>query len=258
MPLIETKDGMKVNYIKKGNGKENVLFIHGNLASSEWWRMTFDGMPEKYTAYAIDLPGSGETPETGELHTMEYLVSVVESFVDEIGLDKFYLVGHSMGGGISQLYAMRNPEKVVKMLLLDAMAADGFHTMYKRGLDIVEEFMRDKKKLEKAMRVIMPECKNEDFVKKSIDIAFNSSGQVFLEHPVTMHEANWFDKLGKIKCPVLFLHGEKDTFVPKDGSERTAAAIPDCEFKYLKNCGHCPNIEVPEVFKKELFTFLEK
>jgi pimeloyl-ACP methyl ester carboxylesterase len=51
----------------------------------------------------------------------------------------------------------------------------------------------------------------------------------------------------------LFLHGNQDVFVPPEGSERTAKAIPDCIFKYLKNCGHSPMLEVFDDYFKEVF-----
>ncbi len=256
MSLLDIGNGIKINYEKSGNGSFPVVFIHGNLANAMWWEKTLDNLPGEYTGYAIDLPGSGKSPETGDRHTIDYFVDIVHSFVSTLNLDKFNLVGHSMGGGVSQLFTLTYPEKVEKLVLVDSMSADGFHVLYEQGEDRLRAIMEDKAALNIAIRSIAPGCKDEDFLRRAVDAAFNASEQVFIEQPVTMHEANWIGRLGEIRCPVLFVHGEYDNFVPKDGSERTAKAIPGCIFKYLKNSQHSPIVEIPEVFQRELFDFL--
>jgi len=152
---------------------------------------------------------------------------------------------------------LEHPEKISKLVLLDAMAGDGFHTIYNGGLDRMKRAMTDKDFLGAAIRMIAPMCKDEVILKRVIEAAALASEQVFLEQPVTMHEANWMKRLKEIKCPVLFLHGDQDIFVPPEGSERTAKAILGCIFKYLKNCGHSPMLEVFDEYFKEVFEFLE-
>lgn len=256
MAFIELKNNVKIHYIEKGKGEDTILFIHGNLANTIWWEETLSRMPEKYRGIALDLPGSGQSPETGERHTMSYFAELVYEFTEKLGLTSFHLVGHSMGGGVSQQFTLAYPAKVKKLVLLDAMAADGFHVLYERGELAMTMLMSNIQLLDVAIRGVAPKCQDEAFLKRAVESAFSASKQVFLEQPVTMHEENWFSRLSEIKCPVLFLHGEKDNFVPKDGSERTAKNIPNCIFKYLPECGHSPQVEVPELFCKELFDFL--
>lgn len=257
MAGIVLKDGSKINYIAQGRGDQKVLFIHGNLANSQWWESTLARLPPGFEGVALDLPGSGASPETGLRHTMDYFASVADKFTDALGWRQFHLVGHSMGGGVSQVFAIRHPEKVLKLVLLDAMAADGFHTIFELGLWRMEKAMQDRDFLARAIRVTAPRCQDEALLDKLIDCAAQASPQVFLEQPVTMHEANWMARLPEIRCPTLFLHGDLDDFVPRAGSERTARAIPDCTFKYLRNCGHSPMLEVFDDYFREVFSFLQ-
>ncbi len=257
MPFFDIGNGVKINYEKKGEGNFPVVFIHGNLANAMWWEMTLENLPKEFTGYAIDLPGSGESPETGERHTIEYFANIVHAFVTEMRLERFHLVGHSMGGGVAQLYTIMHPDRVAKLVLVDSMAADGFHVLFDRGEETMRYLMGNKEALGVAIRAIAPGCKDEGFMERAIESAYKASKQVFIEQPVTMHEANWFDRLGEIKCPVLFVHGEDDVFVPKQGSERTAGAIPNCTFKYLKDSNHSPLVEIPFIFQQELFEFLK-
>ncbi len=257
MPYIEQKNGDKTHYIKKGQGIKNILFIHGNLSHTIWWEKTLDILPEQYTGYALDLPGSGLTPETGKRHTIQYLADFVKGFIDALHLKDLIVVGHSMGGGVAQLFTLSNPEMVKGLLLLDSMAADGFHVIYDGGLDRMKRTMSDFELLTKAIKVIAPMCKDEELLQRTIELSSKASEQVFLEQPVTMHESNWMERVHNITCPTLFLHGKDDHFVPQDGTERTAAAIPNCTLKYIDNCGHYPMSEQPEAFYKELLGFIE-
>ena len=255
MANIELKNGLSVHYRQAGSGSKILLCVHGNLASSIWWEPLFSRLPQDFTAYALDLPGSGDTPESGELHSMQYFVDLLDDFTSALALDSFYLVGHSMGGGISQLYTIDHPQKVLSLVLLDSIAADGFHVLFERGDAGMQALRSDRKLLAMAIRGIIPHCSDEKLIDRVIEAAAKASEQVFLEQPKTMHQADWFDRLPEIQCPVLFLHGEEDHFVPQEGSERTAAAIPNCTFEYVPNCGHSPNLEVPDFLAQKMFSF---
>ncbi|HCL56782.1 MAG TPA: hypothetical protein DHW82_07210 [Spirochaetia bacterium] len=257
MPFQILPDQTKIHYIQSGNGSETIIFVHGNLANTIWWEKTLQKLPSKYTGYALDLPGSGQSPETGKRHTIEYFADLVFEFSRSLGVQNFHLVGHSMGGGVSQMLTLKHPDSVRKLVLLDSMAADGFHVLYEYGESRMQFMKKNKDFLDKAVRAIAPRCLDEELMKRVVDAAFCASEQVFTEQPVTMHEANWMHRLSEIKCPVLFLHGGEDDFVPKDGSERTAKAIPGCIFKYLPNCGHSPLLEVFDLYFEEVFGFLE-
>ena len=257
MAFIDLKDGTRIHYIAQGGGEKKVLFIHGNLANCQWWESTLAHLPPDFEGVALDLPGSGASPETGVRHTMEYFARLVDECTDRLGWSQFYLVGHSMGGGVAQLMAIHRPDKVLKLVLLNAMAADGFHTIFNLGLWRMEMAMQDREALNQAIRAIAPMCRDEALLEQLIDAAAQASPQVFLEQPVTMHESNWLARLPEIRCPTLFLHGDGDDFVPKVGSERTAQGIPNCTFKYLSQCGHSPMLEVFDDYFREVFGFLQ-
>ncbi len=255
--ILITKTGNTIHYLMSGRGDKKIVFIHGNLASSIWWMKTFENINKGYEAYAIDLPGSGKSPETGIRHTIDYLSDFVIDFIESLKINHFFLVGHSMGGGVAQLFTINHPEYVIKLALVDSMAMDGYHGLLYYSNELSKSLMYDKRFLRKAIKNVMPYYKDDKLFNEIIKNAEGASSQVFLEQPQTMHEANWADKIDLIDCPTLFVHGEHDDFMPREGSERTAKAIKNCTFMYLANSGHSPMIEIPEVFNKVLFDFLE-
>ena len=258
MPTITTASNTKLHFLDAGQGDRVAVCVHGNLGCAKWWWKTMAALPPGYRGVAIDLPGSGSSPETGQRHTMEYLAEVVAELVDTLGLDNFDLVGHSMGGGVAQLYTIEHPERVRRLVLVDSMAMDGFHVLAGYPQEQLRRLREERDYLRRALAAVAPYCADPSLFEELVEAAWNASDQVFFEQPMTMHEANWSDRIDRIRCPTLFLHGAEDDFVPKEGSERTAAAIANCELRYLDGCGHSPMVEIPERFNAAVFAFLER
>lgn len=257
--FTHTSKGEEVGYLKNGSGPGKVIFIHGNLASSLWWKKTLERLRPGYEAYAIDMPGSGSTPETHNRHSLDYLASFVNDFAEALGLEHFYLAGHSMGGGVAQLFAINYPEKVDKLVLVNSIAMDGLAMGFDYGdNNIMRAIMQNEPLLRHWLRAVVPAMSDDEMFEQIVAHALKSSEEVFVQHPRAMAEANWTDKIHKIQCPTLFVHGVWDDFIPKLGSERTARAINDCRLTYMENCGHSPMLEVPQAFNDFVFDFFEK
>ncbi|KWT85148.1 alpha/beta fold hydrolase [Candidatus Magnetominusculus xianensis] len=256
--FTHTSKGDEVGYLKHGSGPRKVIFIHGNLASSLWWRKSLQLIRPGYEAYALDLPGSGGTPETRSRHTLDYLASFVNDFADALRLNRFYLAGHSMGGGIAQLFAINYPEKIEKLVLINSIAMDGLALGFDYDDNMMRAIMQNEPMLRHWLRAVMPGMSDDEMFEQILAHALKSSEQVFVEHPRAMSEANWTDRIHKIKCPALFIHGAWDDLIPKVGSERTARAIAECQLTYLENCGHSPMLEAPQAFNDLIFDFFEK
>ncbi len=233
------------------------MFLHGNLASSVWWRRCFPFIKAGYEVYAPDLPGCGKTPETGKRHSYEYLSDFVHDFVTALELRRFYLVGHSMGGGIAQLFAVLYPYMVEKLVLVDSVSMSGFSLLYDLGQEKLRALMHEREKLERALKAVTPFLDDDEFFSTILEDATSASEQVFMEHPLVMKSANWRGLAERIDCPVLFLQGAEDNFIPPESTLKTVEAINECEMVFLKNCGHSPMVEIPERFCNVLFDFIE-
>ncbi|MBF0564670.1 MAG: alpha/beta hydrolase [Nitrospirae bacterium] len=253
---VITKSGDMVRYLSAGDGDEYIVFIHGNLASSIWWKETLSRLKPGFKAYALDLPGSGETPETGHTHTMEYMAAFVAEFIEALGIRPVHLVGHSMGGGTAQLVAINYPDMVKKLVLVDTLPMHGFPELTGLGDEWFRTLMSDKMMIRMGMKAIMPHLNDDFYFEQIVDHAASSSRQVFFENPKAMSSANWSMKIGSIVAPVLFVHGLEDTLIPVNTVLMTAQAIKGSSFTYVDNCGHCPMIEVPDRFNEILFNFL--
>src|SRR4030042_5063471 len=113
-------DGLDVHYYTAGEG-EPLLVIHGGGGDARSWQHNISELSRKYAVYAPDLPGYGLTqPLKGKYYIPE-IADFVEKFTKSLGLEKFSLMGHSLGGGVALDYALEFPARIEKLVLVSSL-----------------------------------------------------------------------------------------------------------------------------------------
>jgi pimeloyl-ACP methyl ester carboxylesterase len=113
---ITTDQGI-VHYEVYGRGKP-VILLHGWLGSWGLWQETMGYLGRYYRTYALDFWGFGESGKKRETYAVQDFVSLVNQFMEQLGIIKAPLVGHSMGGTVSLSVAIRYPERVSKVVVV--------------------------------------------------------------------------------------------------------------------------------------------
>ena len=114
-------------FVNRGN-KEAVLFVHGNLCSSDVWINVFKHVPEKFDIIAPDLRSfgrSGRAPIDATRGLQDYSDDLIE-LIGKFDYSAYYLIGHSMGGGIVLRMLLDKPEKFRGIILVDPVSPYGF------------------------------------------------------------------------------------------------------------------------------------
>src|SRR5437764_15350600 len=96
MAQVQLND-FKMNYVEQGTGSESIVFVHGFISTQLWWQPTLERLPGSFRAYAIDLRACGESEQIETGHTLVQYAEDLHQFIEQAGLEKFVLVGHSMG-----------------------------------------------------------------------------------------------------------------------------------------------------------------
>src|SRR5215210_1595660 len=119
-----------------GNGGPGVVLVHSLAGTAQQWSEQLRHLRQRHRAVALDLRGHGRSdpPKNGD-YTIAGMAADIAATVDSLGLNRFVLVGHSMGGGAAVVYAGTHPERVLGLMLIDpigdgkqipAAEADGF------------------------------------------------------------------------------------------------------------------------------------
>jgi pimeloyl-ACP methyl ester carboxylesterase len=103
-----------------GDGSVPVVFVHALAGNTQQWSVQLDHIRQTRRAIALDFRGHGQSdaPANGD-YAIEAMVQDIRSVVDQLGVERFVLVGHSMGGSVAGAYASAHPEQLAGLLLAD-------------------------------------------------------------------------------------------------------------------------------------------
>lgn len=115
-------DGLRLHYLDYGTaGHPMMLCVHGGGANGHWFDFVAPGLKADYHVLAVDLPGHGDSEWSDPLaYTYQGDASAVAKAVEQLDLREFVLIGHSMGGGISVVYAATYPGRVKQLIVVDS------------------------------------------------------------------------------------------------------------------------------------------
>ena len=262
-------DGMQVHYRDRGQGPA-VLLLHGSNASLHTWEDWTAQLAATHRVVAVDLPGHGLTgPHPDDRYTTRDTAAFVEAFTDAVGLDRFTLVGNSMGGRSAWAYTLLYPERVEGLVLVaasgyPATGPPGFVYRLARvpGFGAVVTRLTPRWLIASQLRSAYadPEQVTDERITQYSDLLRHAGNRDatrarLLSDP---DDADLRGRLGAIAVPTLVLWGEQDTWVPVAHADRFAEDIPDAEVITYPDLGHLPMEEGPEATVEDLIRFLER
>jgi len=229
---------LDIHYLTGGYG-DPLIVIHGGANGAGAWKENLAELSKYYTVYVPDLPGFGRSqPIDGDCHIPE-LVEFVDDFSDELRLEKFHLVGHSLGGGIALSYVLKFPHKIKKLVLISSMFLGREVALWTRFLSncvvsraigaavvgILKGVKWVAERLFAGVEFMLP------FSKVSMGVG-TSIITLKEQAIVLMH------RLSEVVVPTLVVWGAKDPIVPVEHAYAAAELIPDCQVKVFEGCGH--------------------
>ena len=250
---------IKVRYSDNGRGRVIVL-LHGFLGSHEIWSEFVKKLSKKFRVIAIDLPGHGETPAIGYYHSMELLAQSVKAVVDKIGVRRYIIVGHSMGGYAALAFAELYPENVSGFCMFHSTAYPDSEEKKKDRERIIGLVKRGHKNYvsEVIISLFAPENleKNKTEIEKVKRIAAAVSKQSIINSLEGMKERKNRELIFRFaEYPILFIIGKKDSVI---NYETIYPQIGLCKYPsvlMLEEAGHMGFYEAPKETVKELELF---
>lgn len=250
-----TTDGVKIAFASSGKGYPLVRAGHW-MTHLEWdwqtpvWGPWLDALSARYHLYRYDSRGCGLSDRQIDRVGLDQHVADLEAVVDAAGLEKFALLGVSLGGAISATYAARHPERVSHIVMLDAAS---------RG-PLVRQPGEAQQETVKAMAQLVLTGWGQDnaafrqmFTTQFFPNATRQQADSFNDlqrlsctpqHAYRMIMANATldatPSLREVRCPTLVMHAVGDARVPFEEGRFNAATIPNARFEPLESMNHVP------------------
>jgi pimeloyl-ACP methyl ester carboxylesterase len=268
-------EGVRIHYLKAGTTGSPLVLLHGGSADSASlsWRPTMDLFSRSHRVIAPDLPGYGSSAKPKLNYTVEYYTRFLSRFLQHVGLERFSLVGLSMGGHIAIAFALQFPSLVEKLVLA---SSSGLGTQW--HWQLLARLMVKMPRLHQRMRkmgnretiklslgkiVHNLEIISEDLIEEiSENAAARGAGRAwrsYLENEMSWSgfQNNLLGRLGGITQPTLIIHGSKDRLIPVKWAKKAHHLIPDSRLYIFEQCGHWPQREKPLEFHEAVLGFLE-
>jgi pimeloyl-ACP methyl ester carboxylesterase len=269
-PLLRITDvdvgGTRIKTLIAGDGPVDVVCLHGLGANKTSFFETVAALAGDCTVHAIDLPGFGSSGKPLRArYDAPWFAEAALGYLDATGMGAAHLIGNSMGGRIAIEVAFRAPERVESLSLLAPSMA-----------------WRRRRELVPLVRLLRPElasiphplraatvraqfwslfARPERLDPAAADIAadeflrtyrsragrvafFAALRNIYLDEP---HGVDGFwSRLADLRPPALFVWGDEDRLVPAEFARHVAEALPSARQVVLDECGHAPQVELPE------------
>jgi pimeloyl-ACP methyl ester carboxylesterase len=275
MQLRKVRAGdLTLEIAQAGAGNERrVLLLHGFTGAKDDFVDAVDRLADAgWHAVAPDLRGHGNSsqPSSEDDYDLELFADDVWVLVDALGWrDQFVLLGHSMGGMIAQVVALRDPSRLRGLVLMDtahgplegidASQLDlGLAVVREHGLEVLADLQAEHDaplETAAAARLRAERPGWEEFERRKF---LSSSPAMWAAMaPKMLNQADRLDAVATLPVPVLVIVGEQDR--PFLGhSERMAKAIPTARLVVIPDAGHSPQFENTEAWWDALTSFLQE
>jgi pimeloyl-ACP methyl ester carboxylesterase len=265
--------GLRLHYLDwGGNEKEPMLLLHGFMAHAHAWDEFASGFRDRYHIIALDQRGHGESQwSEDEAYSLDDHFSDIAHFIEFLELKDLILVGHSMGGRNALFYTACHPQKVGRLILVDARPANSVRASERLKHDLLHLPLQANSldEIARAMRVLYPSLSIEichdlashgyreeglggRFVPKyDARMSFHS------EQMGCMTEDLW-PFMKNVACPTLIVRGEESPFLSREEAQKMSVVIPQAEWVEIPQATHLPVQENLVAFKRVISDFLSK
>jgi pimeloyl-ACP methyl ester carboxylesterase len=261
-------DGMRVHYRDEGQGPALVL-LHGSNASLFTWEGWTRELVGQYRVISMDLPGHGLTgPHPQGRYSATDMAHFLESFRARLGLERFHLAGNSMGGSVAWHYTVLFPQRVERLVLVDATGLPRdepspliYRLVRLPVLGSLFSVITPRWEVERNVREVYadPSKVTPAQVDRYLALLLREGNRAAtIERIRQSQDDGLWKRLGELRQPTLILWGEQDRWVLPRYGHRFDQDIPDSRLVLYPDLGHVPMEEDPVRTAAEVRRFLHQ
>lgn len=274
--FFTTLNGLQAHYVEWGNPQApTIVLLHGLRSYARTWEPVATALSDRYRLIALDHRGRGDSDwdPAAEYFTEAY-VSDVEQFADGLGLTRFVLIGHSMGGTNAIVYAARHPERVHLAVIEDigpgsSASTKGAERVKRELAETPREFptLAEARAYWRSVRPGISEAALQSRIQHTLrqDLGGHWVWKFDLEgiarsrlDPDPARQLDLWPHVAALRCPALVLRGARSDFLPTRTCEGMASRQPLLSWTEIPGAGHYVHDDNLPGYLAALSSFLEQ
>jgi non-heme chloroperoxidase len=250
---------IQLPYVEQGDATGvPVVMLHGVTDSWRSFEHVLPYLPDDVRAIAVTQRGHGEAPKPESGYLIEDLAGDVVDLLDELGVERAVVVGHSMGSWVTQRVAIDHPERVLGIVLAGSFGArpgddpemQAFAAEMASVRDpITDQIARDFQ--ESTVASTLPPGQMDTFVSESLKVPARVWSQTF----TGFLEIDHTEGLAGLATPALLVWGEQDAFIPRETQDELLESLANARLEVYESTGHAVHWDRPERFARDVVAF---
>jgi len=261
--------GHKLAYQRQGNG-EPVLLVHGITTYSFIWRKIFPALSKHYDVIAVDLLGCGNSDKPLSVpYSIKHHAELINAFTEKLGIYPFHYVGHDIGGGIGQVFAVRFTERLYDLTTINTVAYNFWpvQPIIAMRTPIIRQLMMATLDLGALKQIVLRGVYHNDRVDSELMDLFwmpmrtREGRKAFLHFAKSLDNQDLMEiesNLQGLDLPVLIIRGDADLYLSETISERLHREIPESRLERISTAGHFIQEDEPEKLADIIMRFFEE
>ena len=259
MSSFTTDQGI-VHYEVYGRGRP-VILLHGWLGSWGLWQETMTSLGQHYRTYALDFWGFGESGKKRDSYAVQDFVTLVDQFMEQLGITHAPLVGHSMGGTVSLLTAIQFPQRVKQVVVIGSPIVGSSLSLLlklfgRRPIAFI--VYKNLWAFRLLYRLLAPFYTRDRRWPQMMDRDLSSTTlESFLLSIASLRSTDLRPMLNQVQIPAMGMYGDRDIVVNPSQWKAMSEGVPHARIQRFQKAGHFIMLDEPESFMQSLLEFLD-
>lgn len=264
----------RVAYLDEGSG-EAIVLLHGIAGSSQTWQSVMRPLSRTFRVVAPDLLGHGNSTKPRSDYSLGALAVLVRDLLDELGITRATIVGHSLGGGIAMQFIYQHPDYAQRLVLIASGGLGPDVGLPLRlaslpGAELVLPLIAPRQVSTAGYRLLawmrkagIESPRGEELWRHYSSLSDGPTRQAFLRtlRSVVDHRGQAVSALSRLTSrtdfPVMAIWGERDAIIPVAHAYAAQQMRPDVRLEVLANVGHFPHAERPAEVAELIRDFID-
>ena len=259
--------GGRLAYHRRGRG-ESLLLVHGITTYSFIWRSIVPLLEKQFDVIAVDLLGCGDSDMPLDVsYSLESHADRLREFVTALEIGKFHYVGHDLGGGMGQIFAVRYPELLLDLTLINSVAHDFWpvHPITAMRAPVIRQLLMGSLDWGTLKLVVKRGLFHGERLTPELLALFSRPLKTKSGRKAFLHFARCLDNhnltaieedLKRLNLHVLVIRGEGDLYLPPAIAEKLHRDIPGSRLVRIPTAGHFIQEDEPEATAAAILDFL--